>query len=170
MKKLVLLSILLMLAFSAVVKADYLLGAGDLVKIVVYDEPELSMEVRVDSVGVVSYPFIGSLSMKGKSVSEVKRQIVSGLKGDYLINPEVTVTVLEYRQFFVNGRVKKPGAFPYQPGITVQKSISLAGGFDTRANKNDVSITSGESGEIRKVSPETLVQPGDVISVERGFF
>jgi protein involved in polysaccharide export with SLBB domain len=170
MKKLTLLSILLMLAFSAVVKADYLLGAGDLVNIVVYDEPELSMEARVDSVGVVSYPFIGSLSMKGKSVSDVKRQIVSGLKGGYLINPEVTVTVLEYRQFFVNGRVKNPGAFAYQPGITVQKSISLAGGFDTRANKDDVSITSGESGDIRKVTPETLVQPGDVVSVERGFF
>lgn len=170
MKKIVFLSVLLMLTLCSVVKADYLLGAGDLVKIVVYDEPELSIEAQVDSVGVVSYPFIGSLSMKGKSVSEVKSQIILGLKGDYLINPEVTVTIIQYRQFFVNGRVKKPGAFAYQPGITVQKSISLAGGFDTRANKEDLSITSGESGEIRDVVPETLVRPGDVISVERSFF
>lgn len=170
MKKLIYLPLLLLLVFSGVLKADYLLGAGDLVKIVVYDEPELSMEAQVDSLGVVNYPFIGSLQMKGKSVSEVKYQIVSGLKGDYLIKPEVTVTVLEYRQFFVNGRVKSAGAFAYQPGITVQKSISLAGGFDTRANKDDVSITSGESGEVREVDPETLVQPGDVISVERSFF
>jgi protein involved in polysaccharide export with SLBB domain len=64
MKKIVFLSVLLMLTLCSVVKADYLLGAGDLVKIVVYDEPELSIEAQVDSLGVMSYPFIGSLSMK----------------------------------------------------------------------------------------------------------
>jgi protein involved in polysaccharide export with SLBB domain len=128
------------------------------------------MEARVDSLGVLSYPFIDALTLKGKTIGQVKRQIVTGLKGDYLINPEVTVTVLEYRQFFVNGRVKKPGAFAFQPGITVQKSISLAGGFDTRANKDDIYLTRGDNEETVKITPEALIQPGDVVTVERGFF
>lgn len=170
MKQTLAVALLLLFANAPNALAEYLLGAGDLVKIVIYDEPDLSMETRVDSLGVVGYPFIGSLSMKGKTVDEVKAQIITGLKGDYLINPEVTVTVVEYRQFYVNGRVKKPGGFAFQPGITVQKSISLAGGFDARANKNDIYLTRGEEGESKKTTPETLVQPGDVITVERSFF
>ncbi|MDJ0833188.1 MAG: polysaccharide biosynthesis/export family protein [Gammaproteobacteria bacterium] len=150
--------------------ADYLLGAGDKVKIVVYAEPELSLETRVDSVGFISYPFIGSLQLKDRTVSQVKQQIVEGLRGDYLINPEVTVTVQEYRLFFVNGRVRKPGGFAYQPGMTVQKSISLAGGFDARADKDDIYLTRGEGAESVKTTPDTLIQPGDVITVERSFF
>jgi len=169
MKQKLAFALLLLLTYASAVTAEYRLGAGDLVKIVVYDEPELSLEIRVDSLGVVSYPFIGSLSMKGKTVNEVKGQIVSGLKGDYLINPEVTVTIVEYRQFFVNGRVKKPGGFSYQPGITVQKSISLAGGFDARANKDDIYLTRGEE-QSQKTTPETLIHPGDVITVKRSFF
>jgi protein involved in polysaccharide export with SLBB domain len=169
-KKLSLFSLLLCLLAPLSAQAEYVLGAGDLVKIVVYDEPELSMDARVDSLGVLSYPFIGALTLKGKTIGQVKHQIVTGLKGDYLINPEVTVTVLEYRQFFVNGRVKKPGAFAFQPGITVQKSISLAGGFDTRANKDDIYLTRGEDEKTIQITPEALIQPGDVITVERGFF
>lgn len=170
MKPKLAVALLLLLAYAPTAMAEYLLGAGDLVKIVIYDEPDLSLETRVDSLGVVSYPFIGSLTMKGKTLNQVKAQLISGLKGDYLINPEVTVTVVEYRQFFVNGRVKKPGGFAFQPGITVQKSISLAGGFDARANKKDIYLTRGENGVSNKITLETLVQPGDVITVKRSFF
>ena len=169
MKRLLMLLLIGLIQLSSA-SADYLLGTGDLVKIMVYDEPELSLETRVDSLGGISYPFIGALQLKNRTVSQVKQQIVDGLQGDYLINPEVTVTVQEYRLFFVNGRVKKPGGFAYQPGMTVQKSISLAGGFDARADKDDIYLTRGEGAESVKTTPDTLIQPGDVITVERSFF
>jgi protein involved in polysaccharide export with SLBB domain len=166
--------LLLVLLFCSIsvsgAAAEYRLGAGDLVKIVVYDEPDLSLETRVDSVGVIHYPFIGKLMLMGKSVDEVKGQLVNELKDGYLINPEVTVTIVDYRQFYVNGRVRRPGGFPYQQGMTVQKSISLAGGFDARANKEEIYLTRGENGESTKTTMDTIVQPGDVITVERGFF
>ncbi|MFT7674236.1 MAG: protein involved in polysaccharide export with SLBB domain [Gammaproteobacteria bacterium] len=164
------LILLFALIHSASAFAEYQLDAGDLIKIVVYDEPDLSLETRVDSVGVINYPFIGQLTLRGKSVDEVKQQLVKGLKGDYLINPEVTVTIVDYRQFFVIGRVKKPGGFAYQPGLTVQKSISLAGGFDARANKEDIFLTRGKEGQSKKTTLDTIIYPGDVISVERSFF
>ena len=169
MKQLLLVLLFCSISVSAAA-AEYRLGAGDLVKIVVYDEPDLSLETRVDSVGVINYPFIGKLMLMGKSVDEVKGQLVNELKDGYLINPEVTVTIVDYRQFFVNGRVKRPGGFSYQPGMTVQKSISLAGGFDARANKEEIYLTRGENGESTKTTMDTIVQPGDVITVERGFF
>lgn len=164
------LILLLLLLYTPTAVAEYRLGAGDLVKIVVYDEPDLSLETRVDSVGVINYPFIGKLTLMGKSVDEIKSQLVTGLKDGYLINPEVTVTIVDYRQFFVTGRVKKPGGFPFQPGMTVQKSISLAGGFDARANEDDIYLTRGKSGISKKTTPDTIIQPGDVITVERSFF
>ncbi|MCP3688001.1 MAG: polysaccharide export protein [Gammaproteobacteria bacterium] len=165
------LFILLLLFQSTLALADsYRLGAGDLVNIVVYDEPDLSIETRLDSVGIISYPFIGDVRLAGQTVNEIKKQIVVGLKDGYLINPEVTVTITDYRQFFVNGRVKKPGGFAYQPGMTVQKAISLAGGFDTRADKDDIYLTRGEKGKGKKTTLEAAVQPGDVVTVERGFF
>lgn len=169
MKQLLLVLLFCSISVSAAA-VEYRLGAGDLVKIVVYDEPDLSLETRVDSVGVINYPFIGKLMLMGKSVDEVKGQLVNELKDGYLINPEVTVTIVDYRQFFVNGRVKRPGGFPYQPGMTVQKSISLAGGFDARANKEEIYLTRGENSESTKTTMDTIVQPGDVITVERGFF
>lgn len=164
------ITLVVLLTYASTVHAEHVISSGDLVKIVVYDEPELSLEILVDSMGEVSYPFIGSLSMKGKTVGEVKRKIVSGLKDGYLIDPEVTVTVVKYRQFFVNGRVKNPGGFSYEPGITIQKSISLAGGFDARAKKDEIYLTRGKDGERKKISPETLVHPGDVITVGRSYF
>ncbi len=164
------LLLLILLVHTSTALAEYRLGAGDLVKIVVYGEPDLSLETRVDSVGVINYPFIGNLELTGKSVDQVKKQLVVGLKDGYLINPEVTVTIVDYRQFFVNGRVKKPGGFAFQPGMTVQKSISLAGGFDVRADKEDIYLTRGEEGKSKKTTLDTIIQPGDVITVKRSFF
>ncbi len=170
MKCRVFLLLFLLLQPILALSDSYRLGAGDLINIVVYDEPDLSIETRLDSVGIISYPFIGDVRLAGQTVDDIKQQIAAGLKDGYLINPEVTVTITDYRQFFVNGRVKKPGGFAYQPGMTVQKAISLAGGFDTRADKDDIYLTRGENGKDKKTTLETAVQPGDVITVERGFF
>lgn len=149
----------------------FTLGSGDTIKISVYGEEDLSLEARLDESGTLNYPFLGEIKITGLSVAEVERLITRGLRGDYLIEPKVTVSVVQYRQFFINGEVKDPSAFSFQPGLTVGKAISLAGGFTERANKRDISIVSEEDGEIaRKVNMASPVKPGDIITVKQSFF
>jgi polysaccharide export outer membrane protein len=89
-----------------------------------------------------------------------------------LINPEVTVSILEYRPLFVNGEVEKPGGFPFSPGLTVRKAISLAGGFKERANKGRINVVreTDPRKASRSIDVDDQVMPGDIITVERSFF
>ena len=152
--------------------ADYVLGTGDMIRIQVYDEEDLYLESRVSDRGVISYPFLGELKVIGLTPDQLGRLITSKLKGDYLINPKVSVDILEYRQFYVNGEVEAPGGFPFQPGITVRKAISVAGGFKERASKEKVFVIhDGNSrGKSTKIGLDALVKPGDIITVEESFF
>ncbi len=151
---------------------QYLLGTGDTIRIQVYDEQDLYLESRVSDTGTISYPFLGELKVQGLSLAGLEKLITSRLKGDYLINPKVSIDMVEYRQFYINGEVEKAGGFPYQPGLTVRKAISLAGGFKERASKDKIFIVHDDSsaGEPIKVTLDTEVRPGDTITIEQSFF
>lgn len=152
--------------------SDYRLGSGDEIKITVYDEPDLSLEIPLSDAGTISYPFLGEIKVLGLTVGELERTIRDGLKGDYLVNPDVTVSVLKYRQFYIHGEVESPGGFPYVPGITLRKAVALAGGFTERASKRKIYVIRESSGtkEPRSMSLDEEVQPGDIITVEQSFF
>lgn len=168
-----LLAILSANAFSASTGlSEYTLGSGDLVRIQVYGEDDLKVESRLSDAGTISYPFLGEIKVLGLTVGQLQDLITKGLKGDYLIDPKVSVTILEYRKFFINGEVKKPGGFSYQPGLTVRKAASLAGGFTKRANLNRIYIIAENDPDQRqkKARQQTLVRPGDIIIVEESFF
>jgi len=151
---------------------QYLLGTGDMVRIQVYNEKDLYLETRVSDTGTISYPFLGELAVKGISLTKLEALITSRLKGDYLINPKVSIDMIEYRQFYVNGEIENAGGFPYQPGLTVRKAISLAGGFKERASKDKIYIIRDDSttSESTKVTLDEAVRPGDIITVEQSFF
>lgn len=152
---------------------DYRLGAGDIISIVVYDEKDLSLEkVRVGESQTISYPMLGSVRVKGQTTTQVQQEVTAGLKGSYLINPQVTVTIDQYRDVYINGQVNKPGNYPYQPGLTVREAVSVAGGFKDRANKDTVSIVHENHGKADAVKGElgTLVAPGDTLTVDESFF
>ena len=80
--------------------------------------------------------------------------------------------IIEYRQFYVNGEVKSPGGFAFQPGITVRKVISLAGGFNDFASKDKTNIIhdNDPNGEPKPVKLSEFILPGDIIIVEESFF
>ena len=170
----VLLSMLLMSlgAGASETLSDYQLGSGDRIQIQVFNEPDLSMEVRLSDAGTISYPFLGELRVSGNTVSQLEAQIVSGLIGDYLIDPKVNVSVTEYRPFYVNGEVASPGGFPYQPGLTLRKAIALAGGFTERASKTKITVLSegAVDGKQRQISIDEMLVPGDIVTVEQSFF
>jgi len=152
--------------------SQYRLGAGDQLRIQVYDEDDLYLEARVGNMGTISYPFLGEIRVLGNTPTQLEAYITAKLKGDYLINPKVSVDILEYRPFYVNGEVEQPGDFPFQPGITVRKAISVAGGFKERASKDKIFLIkeNDERGKPIKVSLDELVSPGDIITVEESFF
>lgn len=152
-------------------QTGYRLGSGDLIAISVFDEPDLSMEVRVGDAATFSYPFLGPLTILNRTVSDLENEIISGLKGDYLIEPRVTVSVKEYRPFFISGEVEEPGSYPYQPGLTLQKAISLGGGLTERASRNKMFVTRGGTDQEReRIDMGDPVFPDDVVTIEQSFF
>ena len=156
----------------------YRLGAGDLIAISVYDEPDLSLELRIGLSGAVSYPLLGDIDVAGLSPKELEQKLVERLKGPYLVDPSVSVSIMEYRPFYVTGEVEKPGSYPFHPGLTIDRAISIAGGFTERASKSRIYVvhdrTSSERGvdsiQKERTKLADVVRPGDVITVEQGFF
>ena len=150
---------------------SYSLGPGDTIEIQVYGEPDLNLESVITDTGSIDYPYLGEIKLDGKTPAEVKETIENGLRGDYLLEPEVMVRIVKFRQIYINGEVRLPGGFAYQPGLTVERAIALAGGFTIRANKETVDITSsGEGKTFENVSLQRKVKPGDIIVVEPTFF
>ena len=115
----------------------YQLGAGDVIRISVYGEQDLSIDsVKIDDREAFDYPYLGEIDLSGKTLNEIKNIIYSGLKGDYLVDPKVSVSIVKYRNIYVNGMVNKPGGYEYQPGLTVQKAISLSGGVISKYRRS----------------------------------
>ncbi len=171
--------------------SKYTMGSGDIISITVYEEEDLSMELRLSDTGVFNYPFLGDIKATGLTVKQLEQLIVSSLKPDYLINPDVTVRILEYRKFYIHGEVRSPAAYPFSPGLTLRKAVSLAGGFTARASKSKFFILSDSSSNSQlesdakipatddknKNEPEpvqatlnTPIKPGDIIKIEQSFF
>lgn len=163
---------------SAWAKADdsvssYRLGAGDVITVQVLGEEDLKREkIRLSDAATLSYPVLGEIKLAGKTVGELERLIRDGLKGRYLVNPQVTVTINEYRNFFINGQIEKPGGYPYIPGLTVRKAVSLAGGFKERASREKIFVIREDdrTQTPRRVDLNAAINPGDIVTVEESFF
>lgn len=157
-------------AFS--LASDYKLGPGDRLSITVFNEKELSVEAKLTDAGTLSYPLLGEIRAQGMTIGKLQELLTQQLKSGYLVNPQVYVTILEYRQFFVNGEVNKPGGFAFQPGLTVRKAISLAGGFTPRASYTKIFIIHEDDplGRARPATLDTLLRPGDILTIEQSFF
>lgn len=151
---------------------QYQLGAGDFIRIQVRDEPDLSIELRVDQSGQFSYPFLGQLQVTGLTVDQLEKRIREGLKGDYLVDPDVLVYVEEFRPIYVNGQVTRPGGYAYVPGLTVEKAVALAGGLTERASKKRIFILKEQDPEQNRypVEMKNSIGPGDTVVVEESFF
>ena len=153
--------------------SSYKLGSGDMISIRVLGEEDLKRErVRLSDAGTVSFPVLGEIRVKGMTVGALEDYVTKGLKGRYLLNPQVTISIDEYRNFFVNGMVEKPGGYPFSPGLTVRKAISIAGGFKERASREKINIIRDDDPNQtpRKVDLNAPVQPGDIVTIEESFF
>ncbi len=156
---------------------DYQVGAGDVLKISVYDNPDLEKVVRVSNEGVIVLPLIGEIAVGGLSVSDVTKKITDLLADGYLISPHVSVFVEEFRSKKVTilGEVNKPGLFEISGNTSFLELISKAQGFTKNAGDSAVikrRQKPGKNGsEILKIDLKNFVERGDTsvdVHVEDG--
>lgn len=170
------ITLIFLLVCSFMVQAkvlnNYVLDTGDEIKIIVYDEPDLTVELIINDDGFINFPLIGRISVTGKTTSQVQQLVHDRLSGDYLLNPSVQVDIVTYRSFYIHGEVNKPGAYPYQPGMTVDQSVALAGGFTERASKDKIYIKKAVNNEVirKNVKLTSSISAGDTITIEQSFF
>jgi len=126
-------------------QAEYRLGSGDVIRINVYQNPDLTLETRVTEAGVVSYPLLGSIRVGGLSVTAAEKLIADGLRnGNFVKQPQVTLVVLQVRgnQASVLGQVNRPGRYPIEVAdMRLSDLLAMAGG--TAGNGADMVIVTG---------------------------
>lgn len=160
-------------AQQADLSSTYKLGAGDRISIRVLGESDLEVKgVRLSDAGTVIFPILGEIVVRGATPREVADRVADGLRGNYLVDPQVVVALDEYRNYYVNGYVARPGSYPFSPGMTVRKAITIAGGFRERAARDKLFIISDDDAKQkpRRVNMEAPVQPGDILTIEESFF
>ena len=88
----------------------------------------------------VSFPLAGTLKAAGLTQNELEQALAQKYSSQYLKNPKVTVSVAEYRPFYIIGEVEHPGSFPYSSGLSALSALAIAGGHTYRASKSTVMI------------------------------
>jgi polysaccharide biosynthesis/export protein len=150
----------------------YRIGAGDRLNVRVAGESDITGEYIVDPAGSVSIPFVRSVPVAGLTPQQVEKIVGTRLQNGYLRNPQVSVQLTTLRPFYILGEVNAAGNYAYQPGLTVQNAVAVAGGYGVRADKQDVLITRRNStGTFTyKVPVTTQVYPGDIVYVRERWF
>lgn len=171
-------------AAAPTVSAEYRLGAGDVIRVVVYQNPDLTLETRVSESGVISFPLLGHVRVGGRSISSAERLIADGLmSGNYVKQPQVTLTLLQVKgnQASVLGQVNRPGRYPIETAdMRLTDLLATAGGVagtggdllvltGTRNGKpfrQEIDLPGVFSAEQNRAN-DVLIQNGDVLWVER---
>ena len=162
---------------------EYRLGAGDVVRISVYQNPDLTLETRIGEAGNISYPLLGGVKIGGMTVGLAEKALADGLRnGNFVKQPQVSVLVLQVRghQVSVLGQVNRPGRYPLEVAdmrlsdmlavaggvaATGADSVTLVGTRQARAYRKEIDLPNMFRGEARESDP--LLENGDVIYVER---
>lgn len=145
---------------------------GEKIRITVFNEPSLSGEYDIDSNGMISLPLAGTIRAVGLTQAEFEQELSKKFRSEYLRNPKVTVTIVQYRPIYFVGEVEKQGEYPYKPGLNVLTAMAMAGGGTYRANRNYVLIQhAGDQGmKEYPQSAATMILPGDLIRVPERYF
>ncbi|MFO1172551.1 MAG: polysaccharide biosynthesis/export family protein [Hyphomicrobiaceae bacterium] len=153
-------------------QATYLLDSGDRIRVFVYGQPNLTRTYPVDGAGFIAMPLIGTVKAQGLTTYDLAASITELLGRDYVRNPEVAVEVVTYRPFNIIGEVRNAGQFAFQPGMTVETAVAVAGGFTPRADQHGFKITRKAGGATEEIEVMALdqVQPGDTVRVGERFF
>jgi len=150
---------------AAVATASDQLLPGDLLHMDVYDNPDLTIELRVPNDGAMVFPLIGPLTgIKGMTCDGLSHRIAQLLEAKYLTSALVTISIKEYspRRIYVMGGVAKPGAFDLSPSLnaTAARAIGEAGGLVDDADRSNIVVLRTDSAEKSLSLPVTLGNTG----------
>ena len=162
---------------------SYVIGPQNLLQIKIFGEAGTNQMYRVDEDGYIRHALAGRVKIAGLNVAEAEKQLEQQLDGDYIINPQVNIFVLEYSHFSIIGEVRKPGNYEISGRVSVIRAISMAGGFTPIANQRGVQIIrKTEDGREVKIgvdavrimegnlSDEQDLQADDVVVIPKSFF
>ncbi|WP_338723375.1 polysaccharide biosynthesis/export family protein [Devosia sp. XK-2] len=153
-------------------KGPYLLDTGDIVRVTVYGDAELSKTYKVDDKGAIAFPLVGPVQVRGSTTENAAQRLARALANGYMRNPDVAVEIDQYRPFFIQGEIKSSGQFAYVYGMTVRAAISTAGGYTETADRNRAVVYRRQGNEMVKGSVELdfPIFPGDTIVVQERWF
>jgi hypothetical protein len=148
------------------------LQAGEKIRVTVYGEASLSGDYQIDPEGFITLPLMGTVKAAGYTRSELEIELAKDLKGEYLRNPKVTVSVIEFRPLYILGEVEKPGAYPYSVGLDPMSVIALAGGPTYRASRSTILVRHPGESAMREYPQTSMIaiMPGDIIKVPQRYF
>ena len=171
-------------AQEAIAPTEYLVGAGDKLEIAVFGHPDLSrtIEVRVD--GAIDFPLIGDLTVAGKGLPQIGKELTRSLGKDYVVDPQVSVNVREYGSQWVTviGEIRTPGRHLLRPNMRLIDLLAEGGGLTPFANRKQIEILRSERNNLRHklvVNLKTIedgkmadfrLMAGDVVMVPRRTF
>lgn len=148
-------------------QGPYTLDTGDVLRIIVYGDDELSDNYTVDDAGNISFPLVGSVQFRGLTTDAADVRLSDKLSVGYLRSPDVSMEIAQYRPFYIQGEVSQSGQYPFVYGMTVRAAISTAGGFNETADRNKVVIYRPNGSEMIKgaVGMDFPIEPGDTIVI-----
>ena len=165
---------------------DHELAANDLIEIKVFQEADLDTTARISADGKISFPLIGEVAVAGKNAQQAARVIRDKLEARFLVNPQVTLAVLESakRLFTVLGQVQRPGTyrFPDREVLNLIQVIGIAGGYSRIADASRITVKRRVDGrdsvfqlDAKKMAREQStspfdIRPGDMITVGERLF
>ena len=151
---------------------QYVLQTGDQIFIQVFNDDDLTMKATVGQSGSINYSYLGAVQVEGLTAEQLAESITAKLADGYLRNPSVNITIERYGSFFVNGEVQRPGSYSFEPGLTLAKAVSLAGGMTDRASRNKYYLIREVANEKKTylINLSQKIQPGDVITIGEGVF
>jgi polysaccharide export outer membrane protein len=156
---------------------DYVVGEGDVLRIVVYDHDDLTTTARVSGDGVITFPLIGQVEVKGLTLSQIAEKITALLSDGYVINPQVNIFIQEFRskKAFIMGEVQKPGIYVLPGQTTFMSLLSEAGGLTKDAGEKAIikrKANPSDKGEsVITIDLKRLIEKGDTsldVSIKDG--
>lgn len=148
----------------------YPLGTNDQLRVQVYNEPTITGDYVVDGAGFLSIPVAGRIKAAGLTTEQLERRLTAKLNSGILKDARVTIQISNYAPFYIRGEVKKPGEFPYKPGLTLGDAVAMAGGYTYRADESRAYVRPSGGTEItRPLNVDPPIAPGDNIRIPERF-